>query len=153
LLFVFAVTGLLWALSIVSSFNKRTFWKYLLINSLVFTVYSYLWIHYSEIVTGNDTYGFGKMYGYIIIIIGHSFLGFIILRLRTDSVKRNTWTNIIITHTTRIILLDLVNGGFVSYYILMYYRGIGLPRLNGLVKTAILQPFRNLSLTCGQTRR
>ncbi len=89
-LFTLAVTGFLWIVSIVSTFNKRTFWKYFLINSLVFGVYSYFWIYYSEIITGNDSWDFGKIYGYVMILICHSSLGFIILRFERNKINRTT---------------------------------------------------------------
>lgn len=80
---------ILWVRALVLSAEHRLFWKYLLIHSLAFCSYSFLWLSgYSKVVTGHDEYGLGKFFGYLIILISHSFIGYIVLKLNLNRTKR-----------------------------------------------------------------
>ena len=90
LLSVIVIAGALWVWSVASIPDKKTFWKYFLTHSLIFIIYSYLWDKYSRVVTGHDEYGLGQIFGrYIIILVCHILIGFIVLRLKLSRLKRN----------------------------------------------------------------
>jgi hypothetical protein len=83
------VAGALWVWSIVSIPDTKTFGMYFLIHVLLIATYSYFWTSYSQLITGHDEYGLGKLIGYLLLLICHSFLGFIVLQFDLNRLKRN----------------------------------------------------------------
>jgi len=72
--------GALWAWSLLLALQKRIFLKYFLANALTLFIYSYIWYKYSKIITGHDEYGLGMLFGYMCILIVHSFISYFSLK-------------------------------------------------------------------------
>lgn len=54
---------ILWARALVFAAEHGLLWKYLLTHSLVFCLYSFLWLSgYSKVITGHDEYGLRKFF-------------------------------------------------------------------------------------------
>lgn len=81
---------ILWVWSVASIPDKKTFWKYSLIHTILFGTYSYFWNNYFKVVTNHDEYGLGQIFGYLVILVCHSFIGFIVIKLRFNRLKRNS---------------------------------------------------------------
>lgn len=84
-----ATAGALWVWTVTLIPDKKTFWKYFLIHSLIFTFCSLVWRKYSEFITGHDEYGLGQLMGYIILLVFQSLIGFIILKFELNRLKRS----------------------------------------------------------------
>lgn len=87
-LFVLGVAVALWGWSLFSLPDVKTFWKYFLVHSLIFLTYTYIWNTYSTLITGHDEYSLARFTGYLVILICHSFIGYIVLRLELSRLKR-----------------------------------------------------------------
>ena len=79
---------IMWIGALVLAAEHGLIWKYLLIHSLAFCLYSFLWLSdYSKVITGHDEYGLRRFFGYLIILISHSVIGYIVLKLNLNRTR------------------------------------------------------------------
>lgn len=76
-----------WIRGITIVSKRKEIIKYAIINTMIFIIYSIAWFNHSEIITGHDEYGLGKLFGFPLILAIHSILIFVIIIITIKRVK------------------------------------------------------------------
>ncbi len=77
---IFLIALTLWIKSLWLLHDKKVFWKHLFTHMIIISTYTYFWYQYSELIVGHDEYGLGKLFGYLLLLIVHSIIGYVILK-------------------------------------------------------------------------
>jgi hypothetical protein len=80
---------LLWIRGLTMTNKRKERIKYAGVNTVIFIAYSIFWFNHSQVITGHDEYGLGRLFGFPLILSIHSILVFIIINITIRRAKQS----------------------------------------------------------------